>query len=138
VQSLNGNLSMTRTRTQAQLAYTWNRETSLIDAYGERDFSEVRFRVTRQFTPKASGTFFAAYSKEDYSDFPEEFNDTTFGGILTILFGRSLGLDLRVEHRDRDAVDPADANKELSWGLFLRYSGAFGRRTSLEEDIGLD
>jgi hypothetical protein len=129
---------MTRTRTQAQLGYTWNRETSLIDLYGERDYNEVRFRVTRQFTPKASGTFFAAYSKEDYSNFPEKFDDTSVGGMLTILFGRSLGLDLRVEHRTRDAVDPADENKELSWGLFLRYSGAFGRRTSLEEDIGLN
>jgi len=58
--------------------------------------------------------------------------------MLTILFGRSLGLDLRIESHSRSAPDPTDEYRELSWGLFLRYSGAFGRRTSLEEDIGLD
>jgi hypothetical protein len=136
-QNLDANLSMTRTRTQALLAYSWHRDSSLIPAYGDRDYNEIRFRVSRQFTPKASGTFFAAYSTEDYTNFPDEFEDTTVGGILTILFGRSLGLDLRVEHHDRNATTAADAFKELSWGLFVRYSGAFGRRASLEEDIGL-
>lgn len=136
--SFNAGLELTRTRTSAQLSYTWREDASLIDIFGDMNHSEIRFRVTRQFTPKASGTFFAARSSEDYTQFPEEFDDTILGGMLTILFGRSLGLDLRIEHRDRGANDPSQAYRELAWGVFVRYSGGFGRRSSLEDDIGLD
>jgi hypothetical protein len=130
--TLNASLTMRRTRTEAVLSYVWRKEESLVEILGERDSNEWRFFVTRDFTPKASGSFFAARSDENFTVFADDNTETTFGARLTILFGQALGLDLQVEHRDRESEDPLGTSKELAGGIFLRYAGAFGRRGSLE------
>ena len=137
--SLDASLAMRRPRTEARLGYTWRQDDSLIEVLGKRDYNEIRFGVTRRFTPKADGSFYAARSQEDYSAFPDEFKETTLGGQLSIMFGRSVGLDLRVEYRDHDSNEEGGDSQELSWGLFVRYQGAFGRRSGLadEEELGL-
>jgi hypothetical protein len=130
--TLNASLRMQRTRTEASLSYVWRKEDSLVEVLGERDSNEWRFFVARQFTPKANGSFFAARSTENFTVYADDNTETTFGAQLTILFGQALGLDLRIEHRDRESENPLGTSKELAGGIFLRYSGAFGRRQSLE------
>jgi hypothetical protein len=137
--SFDASLVLHRTRSEARLSYSLRKEESLEQSLGSRNYSELRFFVSRRFTPKASGSFYAARSKETFTVFAEDANETMIGGLLTILFGRSLGLELQVEYRDRDSQDPLESSKEFATGLFLRYSGAFGRNQPLDngESLGL-
>lgn len=131
--TLNFDLTLVRARTEAQLAYSSQNDESLIGLLGERSYDKWRFRVSRDFTPSARGTFYVAKASEEFTTFTQDYDDMIFGGELTILFGRSLGLDFRAEYRDRNAVASDEEYQEVAWGLFLRYSGGFGRSTTLSE-----
>lgn len=137
-QTFGATLAMERTRTNARLSYSLRKEESLLELLGKRDYSDLRFFVQRQFTPKASGAFFVSLTSDNFTAFAEDADETTVGGLFTIMLGGSLGLDLQLEHRDRDSENPMGSSKELSGGIFLRYSGAFGRRApSSLESMGL-
>jgi hypothetical protein len=137
--SLTATLDMQRPRTEARFSYFWRKEDSLAEALGERTYDELRFFVSRRFTPKATGSFFAAYSTEEFTAFDDDADETSFGAQLAILLTGSLGLELVVEHRDRDEQNVQDSTKDLAAGLYVRYSGAFGRPRALNDgsDIGL-
>jgi hypothetical protein len=48
-------------------------------------------------------------------------DELAVGGELSFTFGRNLGLDLRVEHRDRSSPLPVAEFSEISAGVFLRW-----------------
>jgi hypothetical protein len=126
--SYEGGLQYQNTRTSAELSYLRRKEESVLAAAGSRDYDEVRARVLRNFTPRVHGALYGAYSNEKYSQFAQRWDETLFGAELGITFGRSLGLDLRVERRDRDGLTRPDGYSELAGGLYLRYASRAGRR----------
>lgn len=119
-----------RPRSSAELAYAHRRESALLAGIGSRDYDEIRARVSRAFTPRSRGTLYASATREDLSIAAGRAGEHAVGLELGYTFGRALGLDLRVEYRDRNGVAAQDTYDEFSAGLFLRYSGAFGRRAT--------
>jgi hypothetical protein len=114
-------LRLSRPRTSAELAFNANRETGLVGALGDRSFETARFSVTRSMTPRSRATVFAFWSQEDLGLVSESADELGIGGELSFTFGRHLGLDLRLEHRERDSALPASEFSEVSVGLFLRW-----------------
>lgn len=122
-------LRLNRPRTSAELAFNANRETSLVGGLGNRSFDTARLSITRSMTPRSRATVFASWSQEDLDSVSDSADELGVGGELSFTFGRNLGLDLRVEHRERDSSLPASEFSEISVGLFLRWGriGAGGR-----------
>ncbi len=120
--SYEGGLRFETVRGQAELSYLRRKEESLLVLAGERNYDELRARVRRNFTPRMHGALSAVLTSEDFSLFADEFDERILGAEIGITVGRALGLDLRVEHRDRDGITPAGGYSELSGGVFLRYS----------------
>jgi hypothetical protein len=114
-------LRLDRPRTSAELAFATNRESSLVGTLGERSFDTARLSVTRSMTPRSRATVFAFWSQEDVGVVAGSSDELSAGGELSVTFGRNLGLDLRVEHRDRNSPLPASEFSEISVGLFLRW-----------------
>jgi hypothetical protein len=114
-------LALTRPRTFGELAYFRRRETALVSGFGNREYDNVIARVTRVFTPRTSAGLIAEFSKEQLSGAAVDTDEYSIGGHFTLNFGRSLGLEIRVESRDRDGRLFADRYSELSGGVFLRY-----------------
>jgi hypothetical protein len=114
-------LRLNRPRTSAELAFASNRETSLVGTLGERSFDTARLSVTRSMTPRSRALLFASFSQEDVALLAGSSDELTLGGELSFTFGRNLGLDLRVEHRDRSSPLPAFEFSEVSAGVFLRW-----------------
>lgn len=119
-----------RPRSSAELAYAHRRESALLAGVGSRNQDELRVRVSRAFTPRSRGTLYASATREDVSIAADPAKEHAVGLELAYTFGRALGLDLRVEYRDRNGAAAQDTYDEFSAGLFLRYSGAFGRRAT--------
>jgi hypothetical protein len=119
-------LRLDRPRTTAELAFARRRETDLVGAFGERSFDEVRANVTRALTPRSRAALFARFSQEEVPGFAFDADETSAGAELSLTFGRNLGLDLRLEHRDRSSPLPAAEYSELSAGLFLRWGRITG------------
>jgi hypothetical protein len=114
-------LRLNRPRTSAELAFNSNRETSLVGGLGDRSFETARLSVTRSMTPRSRATLFAFWSQEDLDLLSENADELGVGGELGFTFGRNLGVDLRLEHRQRDSSVPAFEFSEMSIGLFLRW-----------------
>lgn len=121
---------LVRPRSRASLVYAHRKESALLAGPGSRSYDELRVSVTRAFSPRSSGTLFAAATREDVSLAADEADERSVGLALEYTFGRALGLDFRVEYRDRNGATALDTYDELSAGLFLRYAGAFGRRAT--------
>lgn len=126
-------LRLERPRTSAELAFAVRRETDLVGALGDRSFDTARFSVTRSMTPRSRATVFALWSQEDLGLVPGSSDEVAIGGELGVTFGRNLGLDLRIEHRDRNSPLPVAEFSEISAGLFLRWGriAAGGRGPSV-------
>jgi hypothetical protein len=126
-------LRLDRPRTAAELAFAVRRETDLVGILGERSFDTARISVTRSMTPRSRATLFASFSQEDVAVLPGSSDELAAGGELSFTFGRNLGLDLRVEYRDRTSPLPAAEFTELSAGVFLRWGriAAGGRGPSV-------
>lgn len=120
-------LRLERPRTRAELAYALRREGSLLPGEGRRRYDEVRASVTRDFTPRSQGALYAAVVREDLSLLSGNADELLAGARFGFTFGRALGVDLRVEYRDRNGAAPTSDYSELSGGLFLRYAGTLGR-----------
>jgi hypothetical protein len=114
-------LRLERPRTSAELSFVANRETDLVGAAGERSYDTARFSLTRSVTPRSRATLFASYSQEDLALLAGSSDELAVGGELSFTFGRNLGLDLRVEHRDRSSPLPVAEFSEISAGVFLRW-----------------
>jgi hypothetical protein len=114
-------LRLDRPRTAAELAFAVRRETDLVGILGERSFDTARFSLTRSMTPRSRASLFASFSQEDVALLAGSSDELAVGGELSFTFGRNLGLDLRVEHRDRSSPLPAFEFSEISAGVFLRW-----------------
>jgi hypothetical protein len=113
--------TMDRSRTTADLAYVARRETGALTATGRRSTDEVRGRIARKLTPRAKLTLFADYLQDELSVPVFDANEFDVGGEFSVNFGRSLGLDLRIEHRNRSSSIASNEFSELSGGIFIRY-----------------
>jgi hypothetical protein len=122
-----GGMRFERTRSDAQITYTVQKEQSLLAGIGSRRYDELRANLGRRFTPGVSGSFYSAFSKEDYTGFTQNFESVVVGAQLDASIGRALGIGLYVEHHNRDGNTAAEKYSELSGGLYLRYRGATGR-----------
>lgn len=126
MQNLEGGLRFERPRTQAEAAYMVHKEDAQATGAGVRRFNEWRGSVTRLLRPGLQGSIYGALTHESFTISPESFDERILGGTLGVSFGRSLGLDLRMEYRNRDGITVADHYSELSGGVFLRYGGRLG------------
>ncbi|MEO8313423.1 MAG: hypothetical protein ABI645_01400 [Pseudomonadota bacterium] len=114
--SLDGGLRLERPRTQAEIGYMWRKEDAVV-GIGKRDYQEVHTRLIRLFTPRVRGGFYAALTSDDLPATTQTVKELVARVELGVSIGRRLGLDARVERRERDG----DIS-ELSGGIFLRYS----------------
>ncbi|MDR2214657.1 MAG: hypothetical protein LBE59_02315 [Nevskiaceae bacterium] len=115
-------LTMTRPRTTARLSYALRSEDPLGADVNKRDFDDVRLVVSRRFTPRATGSIFANRISERYSALAANSSQTRVGGLLTVMLGASLGLDVQIEYNDRSARQLGGSANELAGGIFLRYA----------------
>lgn len=114
-------LEYTRPRTQTRVAYSKNKEDARDVGAGERDYDEFRVFLTRTFTPRVNGTAYGLMTNEDFSGITSDIKEKALGGLLTVEFGRALGLDMRVERRWRDRTTAGFGFHELAAGVYLRY-----------------
>lgn len=119
-------LRLNRPRTAAELAFVRRRESDLTLATGERSFDEVRASISRALTPRSRAGVFARFSREDIGAGAFDADETSVGAELGLSFGRQLGVELRVEHRERSSPLPVAEYSELSAGLFLRWGRIVG------------
>lgn len=126
------------TRSDAEIGFYHLDEKSLIIALGDHKYDELRARVTRQFTPRSRGSIFAAFSREDFSAFGQTLDELRAGAEYGHDFTRSVGLDLRIQYRDRNGDTNSAAYNELSGGVFLRYSGSLLGRSAATSQGGLN
>lgn len=126
-------LVMTRQRTSAMLVFVRRSEKTLGPLSQEREFDDLTASFNRMITTRSSFGLYGIYTKEDLDDVVVgpllvrvngEAKETVFGANLELALGRSLGLEFRVEHRERDSDLGVGTYKELSGGLFLRYGSA--------------
>ena len=121
-----------RERSSLALTYFNRSEKALVAGIGSHTTQEVRAEVGRRFTPTASGTFFVSRSDERYSLFPRKANEIDFGAAFIRDLGRHIGIEARVEYRDRSGLLRVDTYNELSGGVFLRYAN---RRDRVENEL---
>jgi hypothetical protein len=121
--SFGAGLRFTRPRTESSISYTYREEESLLAGAGQRKYGELRGQLTRSFTPAVRGTLYAGMTDEDFAGVAGNAQERSIGAEVGISFGRALGLDLRIEHNNRDGFTTAGDYSELSGGIFLRYSG---------------
>lgn len=114
-------LRLNRPRTFAELAYAQTRETGLIVASGDRSLDSFRASVGRNFSPRSNGQIFALLTTEDLPVLTADADELSVGAELSLTFGRNLGLDFRVEYRDREGATALDTYTEIGAGVFLRY-----------------
>jgi hypothetical protein len=119
-------LNLARPRTTASLVYARRSETTLGGAAtADRDFDEVFASFNRLITTRSSFGLYAAYTEEKIDAVGSvDSEETTLGAQLHLAFGRALGVELRVEHRERDSDLESGSYEELSGGIFLRYGSA--------------
>lgn len=131
-------LTMTRPRTSAMLVYARRSEETLGVRREEREFDEVTASFNRMITTRSSFGLYGSYMSEKLDDLviddlgtvvDADSDETVFGALLQLAFGRALGVEVRVEHRERDSDSGVGSYKELSGGIFLRYGSA--RRQAL-------
>ena len=124
-------LEMARPRTAAALVYARRSESVLAGGGEERDFDEVSASVSRLITTRSTFGLYAIYTNETVSALDPlgatveaDADEMVFGANLMLAFGRALGVEMRVEHRERDSDAGLGPYKELSGGIFLRYGSA--------------
>jgi len=113
-------------RTQFELAYLWRNETAQTAQHESRDLGQARGSVTRAFTPRVRGSLFASFGDESFSAHSADALEHIYGAQLGIELSRSLGLDVRLQHAERDGNAQFPGYSEMSGGLFLRYGGTRG------------
>jgi hypothetical protein len=123
-----GGLRLDRARTDWEITYARLKEESLAVSGLDRNYDELRGRISRSLTPRSLAAIYGAYSSDDVSAFSGSFSERTVGAELQFSFGRSLGLELRMQHRNRDGLTAGADSSELSGGIFLRYSPDAGNR----------
>lgn len=125
-------LELRRPRTAGYFVYTRRRESLVGAASVTRDFDQVSASIERSITTRSSIAFYGSYMNEKLpaSPGPVESDETVFGALLHLAFGRSVGVEIRVEHRERDSDAGFGDYEELSGGIFLRYRSA--RRQEVE------
>jgi hypothetical protein len=116
-----------RPRSQASLTFLRTREASLVPGIGTRAFDQIRVQVNRDFSPSARGSIYGGFSSEGFSLLPE-FKEKWFGAEFAYDFSSAIGVDVRVERRNRSAEIAVNEYSEVTGGIFLRYSGGFGRQ----------
>jgi hypothetical protein len=126
--TLNASLRLHRTRTEAQLSWALTKESSLAQGIGKRNYDEIRLSVSRRFAPRTTGSLYASRLNETYTSLSADSNEIRAGGLLTLQLSGALGLDVQAEYRDRSARQSGTSASQFVGGLFLRYSGALGRR----------
>jgi hypothetical protein len=62
----------------------------------------------------------------------ERYKETAFGARFGISLSKAWGVDVQLEHRDREGTSAIGEYSELNGGIFLRYEGGAGRRTRLD------
>lgn len=122
-------LRFERPRSTAALMFTRSEEGALVGGAGTRDYDALSASISRRFTPRARGGLHASITREDVSLAAERSDEMLIGADFGLLFGRAMGIDLRVDYRDRDGAAGTDYS-EFSAGLYFRYGGAFGRRAT--------
>jgi hypothetical protein len=113
-----------RTRSRATIAFYHLDEQSLIVGLGNHKYDEIRVRLNRELTPRSSGSVESAYSHEEFSAFAEKYDELMVGAGYIYELTRSLGLEFRVEYRNRDDKSGPTTYDELSGGVYVRYSGS--------------
>jgi hypothetical protein len=117
-------------RTHGQLSYSRNREESIVDdVAGQRTVDTIRGEMTRNFTPRTLGTLYAEHAREKFSAEDERSRETAFGARLGFSLSRSIGVDVQLEHRNRDGTSAIGEYSELNGGIFIRYEGGARQRT---------
>lgn len=120
-------LTMTRPRTSAAIVYARRKEAGLGTAQ-DRDFDELSASFTRSITTRSSFGLYGLYTKEKLEDVTSatevDSDEMVFGSNLHLAFGRGLGVEFRVEYRERDSDVASGSYEELSGGIFLRYGSA--------------
>jgi hypothetical protein len=124
--SVEGGFQLDKTRVLGELSYRYAQEESLLAGLGKRDFNEVRGRLTRVFTPGSRGSLYATFSTQEFSLLADKFDERLLGAEVGLALSRTIGLDVRVEHRKRTGDDATTNYSEMSGGIFLRYSGSLG------------
>jgi len=123
-------------RSEGEIGFYHLDERSFIQALGDHTYDELRARVTRRFTPNSYGMIYAAYSREEFTAFAQEFDELKAGAQYAHNLTRSTALEVRIEYRDRDGDTNDSSYSEFSGGLFLTYTGSvFGRTTSALPDV---
>lgn len=123
---LDGGLRFERPRTQIELAYQWRSETAQAGQADSRDYAQVRGSLARVFTPRVRGALFASFSDESFSAYSADSLEYIYGAQLGISLGRSLGLDLRLQHNERNGNAQFPGYSEMTGGLYLRYGRTQG------------
>jgi hypothetical protein len=121
-----GGLSFERRRTQFELAYLWRSETAQTAQRESRDYGQARGSLTRVFTPRVRASLFASLGDEFWSTYSAQSLEYVYGAQLGISLGRSLGLDLRLQHNERNGNAQFPGYSEMTGGLYLRYGSLGG------------
>jgi hypothetical protein len=121
---LQAGLRFQAVRTQAEFSLSRREEVSLAENVGKRRLTGIQGSVSRAFTPHAEGGLYASWSDEKFTAFGNAAKETTVGARLGLTPGRTLGVETRVEYRDRSASGVYAGYSEFSGGVFLTYKGA--------------
>jgi hypothetical protein len=123
-QAIEVGFNVDRPRSSAQLGVVHTDETSLLAGLGERKYDELRLRVTRLLTPASRVSVVGSYSVDEFSQVPR-FSEAMYGFEYGMDFTRTIGVDARIEQRQRSGRNAPNLYTELAGGLFLRYTGNF-------------
>jgi hypothetical protein len=115
-----------RQRTGLSLAYALREEKTVSGPAQSRDLGELRLSVDRRLTPATSGSIYLVRSDEKFSPGSQDIGQNIFGASLTYALGRSVGLELQGEFRDRKVQPGSVKDQELTGGLFITYSRSRG------------
>jgi hypothetical protein len=121
-------IALNRTRTKADIGFLHSKEDSLSVGIGSRGYDAIHARFTRLMTPSSRSSIYGSVSRDDLSQ-SARYTEKVFGAEYGLDLSRSIGIDVRIEHRSRGSNGASTRGEysELGGGVFLRYTGAFGR-----------
>lgn len=120
---LSAGLRLQAPRTRARLAVTWREDVSLVENVGRRRITGVRADLSRALRPRVDAGINFSYSDEDFTIFERSATESVVGARLGIDSGRAMGVQVRLQYRDRKDRGIWTGYSEFSGGVFLVYKG---------------
>jgi putative beta-barrel porin BBP2 len=118
--NLDLSFSMERNRTGIELGLRYDDDDYLRETGLDVVRKEIGLAVKRQLTPTFSGRVFGSFDSNDYDEADIDYDDMRYGLGVEWRATRHIGLDLSVEHVERDSDTVADYDEDritlnLAW-----------------------